>query len=213
MSLITVKLNLIKKNRIYFACKTETGYEVKLRITEASKDLPLGEHELLVEDASVRTKYGTDIIYVLHSAVNSNSKIILKSQFNYWLVNKCKKLGGKWDSEDKVWVFSDVVKDEVEELDFIYNSELVSIELTAAKNLQSICDSISFLGYDIVTATGRDSGAVPCDGVSFMSGEISSGGSHANWQTFMEAGTKVRLKVPVELLNSKSDSDFIVERI
>lgn len=212
-NLTTIKLNIIKKNRVYFACKNERGYEVKLRITEASKDLALGEHELLVEDASVKTKYGTDVIYILHSEVSQDSKIILKSEYNHFLVEKCKKLGGKWDKEDGVWVFSDVVKNEVEELDFIYNSELVSVELTAVKNLYASCGPITFLGFDIVKATGRDSGAKPCEGVSLISGTISSGGSRANWETNMQEGTVVRLKVPCELLNSMNDPEFKVEKI
>ena len=211
--LTTVKLNIIKKNRVYFACKNERGYEVKLRITEESKDLALGEHELLVEDASVKTKYGTDIIYILHSEIKTNEKIILKSQYNRFLVEQCKKLGGKYDKEDGVWVFSDVVKNEVEELDFVYNSELVSVELTAVKDIYASCGSITFLGLDVVKATGRDSGAKTCEGVALISGNISSGGSRANWETNMAEGTVVRLKVPCELLLSMTDPEFKVEKI
>lgn len=63
----TITLDLIKKNRVYFKCLTTTGYEVKLKITQKSENLQLGKQDLLVNDISVRTKYGTDIIYDLEA--------------------------------------------------------------------------------------------------------------------------------------------------
>lgn len=213
-NLTTVKLNIIKKNRVYFACKNDRGYEVKLRITETSKDLELGEHELLVEDASVKTKYGTDVIYILHSAIDQNEVIVLKSSKNNHLITRCKELGGKWDAEDKVWVFSNVVKSEVEELDFLYNSELVSIKLTALREISEHTNAVTFLGYDVAYATGRDSGGKTCEGVALIAGSINSSGSSKNWYTDVTEGTVLKLKVPVELLNLEiSNEDFKVERI
>ena len=54
----TLNLNITKKNRKYFAC-SHNGHDVKLVIDGASENLEVGEHELLVEDVSVRTKFGT----------------------------------------------------------------------------------------------------------------------------------------------------------
>lgn len=214
MNLTQIKLNIIKKNRVYFACKNSSGYEVKLRITEASKDLGLGEHELLVKDESVKTKYGTDIIYVLHSLINQNQVIVLKSEKNDNLIYQCKRLGGKWDSEEKVWVFSDVVKDEVEELDFLYNSELVRVQLTAKREILEHTGPITFCGYDIAYASSKTSGARTCEGVALISGRITSSGSNANWYTEMTEGTVVRCRIPLELLNlEKTNADFEIERI
>lgn len=215
MKLTTVKLNILKKNRVYFQCKTENGYDVKLRINDASKDLSLGTHELLVEDASIRTKYGTDVIYIMHSEAG-NEKIVLKSAYNEWLVEACKNLGGVWDREDKVWIFSTAVQKEVEDLDFIYNSELVTINLTAKRDVYACCGPITFLGYRLLTATGRDSGTKMEEGVAIISGERKSGGSRANWETQLSEGSILRLQIPKEVLNNnelKGDVDFSVELV
>lgn len=74
----TIKLNIVKKNRVYFKCINDKGYEVKLKITPDSENLTIGEHILNVRDVSVRTKYGTDIIFELITQDALNKKKALK---------------------------------------------------------------------------------------------------------------------------------------
>lgn len=191
----TLKLNVVKKNRVYFKCFTENGYEVKLRITPASADLELGTHELLLIDESVRTKYGTDVIYSLEAKIEKEAGVVtLQHRYNRVLVEKCQLLGGRWDADDKIWVFAKVVEDKVEDLDFLYNVDLINIEITA--RIARYCQpSIDFMGYPLVKAFGRDSGAQMCDDVALIYGSICSGGSAKNWTANCSEGAKFRLSV------------------
>lgn len=196
-------LDVIKKNRVYFACKNEGGYNCKLRINDASKDLTLGKHALLLNDESVRTKYGTDLIYSLQAEIKETGIVTLSSAYNQHLVEACRKLGGKWDSINSVWVFSKIVESEVEELDYIYNSELWTVEVHAEEtDVGKLHGPVSFLGYTLAKATGRDSGAVLGDGVALIKGSIGSGGSMKNWHTYISDDSVFRLNVPRRLLES-----------
>lgn len=207
-----LKLSILKKNRVYFKCM-HNGHEVKLLIDDASKDLELGEQELMLDDISVRTKYGTDVIYQLAGKINNPEKIItLKHKFNEWLVKDCKNLGGKWDSDQKVWVFNELVEDEVEELDYLYNSDIIAIEIKAKDDL---CGqpNVAFLGYPLFKAWGRDSGAELCDEVIMTEGKIYSAGSQKNWVAKCVEGTVFRLKISKNLLEKYENDDFEVKEL
>lgn len=198
----TLVLNLVKKNRVYFKCLTENGYEVKLKITQKSEHLELGKQELLVNDCSVRTKYGTDVIFELESVTKKDSIITLKhDRYNTILVEKCKNLGGKWDADEKVWVFNAIVEDKVEELELLFNSNVAQIEVTANEDLFGSQEAVYCCGYPIAKARGRDSGANLCDGVAMISGRINSGGSMKNWCTFVDKDSKFRLSCSKVLLD------------
>src|SRR5579863_7059156 len=151
-----ITLDILKKNRVYFKCKNERGYEVKLKVTPKSECLSLGKQDLLVRDCSVRTKYGTDIIYDLEEEIKTDRVVTLQSRYNAYLVEKCKELGGRWDAESKTWVFSAIVEDKVEVLDALFNSEIVTIEITAKGDRWGSKDAVCFAGYRIAKAWGRD---------------------------------------------------------
>lgn len=207
-NLKTIKLNILKKNRVYFACKNESGYDVKLKITPASADLPLGVQDLLVKDISIRSSYGVDVIYTLEAELKGVGITTLTHRYNKNLVEKCKELGGKWDSANQTWVFTKLVEDKVEELDFLYNSEPVNIEITAKGDRFGHQDAVYFCGYPLCRATGRDSGAMICDNVSLVSGSVDSSGSMKNWGTKVSEGCQFRLTVSKELLAAaQSDTD------
>ena len=192
----TLTLTLIKKNRMYFAAKNEAGYDCKVKITPESENIELGEHTLLVDDLSVRSKYGTDLIYAVKSDIKESGIVSLKHfAYNSWLVAQCRKLGGKWDADQKAWIFSSIVGDKVDELDVRWNEKITTVEITAKKDLTAGKDSVEFCGYPIARATGRDSGAHLTDGVSLIQGMITSSGSMKNWNTFVKAGTVFRLKI------------------
>ena len=135
--------------------------------------------------------------------------------FNSLLVDRCKKLGGRWDGEERAWVFSGLVESEVEEMDEVYNSNLIAVELKALDDISERHSSVKFLGYSIAKATGRDSGATLSEGVSLISGRVTSGGSMKNWTTFISEGTVIRLMVPELLLENSIDDlrDWDVKRI
>ena len=198
----TIELDILKKNRVYFKCKNNQGYEVKLIVNDASKDLNLGKQLLLVKDVSVRTKYGTDVIYDMTNGgeVKKDEIVTLKAPYNKNLVKKCQDLGGKWDNDSTCWVFSKIVEDKVEELEYIYASEQVNVEIESLEGNFRSCDAWDIAGILIAKATGRDSGAQLCNGISLIKGKINSAGSMKNWGTEIEEGSVFRFKVPKNLL-------------
>lgn len=208
----TITLDIIKKNRKYFACKTSNGYKARLIIDKNSENLELGVQELPVNDKSVRSKYGTDIILELAADADEikAAGIVTLSHhlYNHDLVEDCRKLGGKWDSEEGCWVFSDIVEDKVEELDAEYNTDIIKVEITAVEkdydgdeaNIIGNAAPVRFCGYTIAKATGRDSGAKIGEEISMIKGKIRSGGSMKNWKTVVEHGSVFRLKIARGLL-------------
>lgn len=211
-----MNFNVIKKNRKYFAATTDNNKSCKILIDECSKDLALGEHFLAVKDISVRSKYGTDLIYKLAANVEEQTKLgicSLKSEYNTLLIEKCRKLGGTWDKSQGAWIFSSIVEKEVEELDEIFNSAPVTVEIEAIEEIQEQGKAIEFLGYSVCKAFNRDSGARIETGIALLSGYATSGGSKNRWTTVLSEGAILRLKIPVDLLNNYEDKRFEVKTI
>ena len=210
----TIMFDIIKKNRVYFAAKLENGHSCKLRITESSKSLELGKQELLVNDVSVRSKWGTDLIYELVAEQKNAGIVTLRHHaYNSLLVSECKKLGGRWDSDEKAWIFSDFVEEQVLALDEIWNSELVTVELTATDSCRTYHDKIDAFGYPVARATGRDSGAILYDDVALILGTATSGGSMKNWCTVIREGSVLRMKMPLKVVETFDDVGFLLKII
>jgi hypothetical protein len=198
----TETVNVMKKNRKFFKISIK-GFECRLKIDDNTESLQLGVQTLVLEDVSVRTKYGTDVIYQLNGSVEAQSNGICTLSvpfYNHMLVDQCRNLGGRWDSESKTWVFNQMVQDEVDELDDKFNSELVTVDLFFGDDLMSDCGPFTYRGFTLAQAWCRDSGAKLGDGVALLSGKINSGGSFKNWGTRISEGTKLRLQVPGALL-------------
>ncbi|MFH4663981.1 hypothetical protein WMQ48_04385 [Vibrio cidicii] len=206
-----MNFNVIKKNRKYFAATTDNNKSCKILIDDYSKDLALGEHFLAVKDISVRSKYGTDLIYKLAANVEEQTKLgicSLRSAYNTLLIEECRKLGGTWDKSQGAWIFSSIVEKEVEELDQTFNSDLITIEIEAIEEIQEQGKPIEFLGYPVCKAFSRDSGARIETGIALISGYCTSGGSKNRWTTVLSESTTLRLKVPVDLLNIYEEKNF-----
>ena len=207
----TITFVILKKNQKYFAA-TKNGYKCKIVIDDNSKDLELGEQSLLVLDESVRTKFGTDLIYRLAAdAAEQKSAGICTIKhpiYNSILVDECRSLGGQWDAAEKVWVFSDIVEEQVEALDAMFNDEnQVTVEITAKNDLFGSREPVDFLGYTIARASGRDSGATLGDEVYKISGKINSGGSVKNWGSEVSEGSVFKLKISKHLLGAKIETE------
>lgn len=178
-------LNILKRNRKYFAAETDSKRKCKLLIDSNSENLELGEHCLAIEDISVRSKYGTDLIYKLSVSAEVQAEqgiVSLKADYNSQLVKECRKLGGSWDKEQNAWIFPGFVADEVEELDEIYNSAPITVEITAIEEIRAYGKGIEFLGRPLCRAFGRDSGARIDSDIALISGYATSGGSQKNWR-------------------------------
>lgn len=90
----------------------------------------------------------------------------------------------------------------MEELDFLYNSELISIEISTTEDISEHNGPVEFMGYTIARAFHRDSGAKLGEGISLIKGNVDSAGSRKNWRTWIEENSIFRLKVPKELFKS-----------
>lgn len=210
MSYKTVDINIIKKNRKYFAAEIN-GRKVKVEINANSEKLELGEHSLYVEDISIRSKYGTDEKYRLAIDMEkqkSTDVYSLQSTVrNSFLIDACRRLGARYDTETSSWIFNAIVTDKAEELDLIHNSELIKVEIAARSDIQIYCEPIRFCGFTIAQARGRDTGAILGDNVHLLNGDINSGGSAKNWTTDISDKSVFRLEVPQELLKQEQDNE------
>jgi len=114
-----------------------------------------------------------------------------------------KKIGSsKWDGVNQCWVLPAVEVDQVRnymmevygETDLTDHSTDVDVIITFKSEKTALCQPVYAFGRAIVRATGRDSGARTCEGVTFLDGYIKSGGSRANWQTIVTAGTRLLVR-------------------
>ena len=163
----------------------------------------------------MRTKYGTDVIYKVVGETKPEKIVTLRSSsFNKWLVKECQNLGGRWDESAKAWVFSHLVEAEVDDLDRQYNEQLVCVDIEAQDDIRSrYQEDVTFMGYPIARAFGRDSGAKLGENVALLAGQISSGGSVKNWVSIVRKGSTFRLVVSKTLLDEcEMDSDWKIVR-
>ena len=213
-------LEITKRNRKYFSALLDGKCKCKILIDSASSELEIGAHVLEVDDISVRSKYGTDLIFKLSASIDEQQNAgicTLRSEtYNSILVARCRELGGKWDGDQSAWVFSGLVENEVEKLDEHYNSSLIGVEIIFNNSMHGHQQPVFLAGYTLATANGRDSGARISEGVSVISGGFSSGGSMRNWQTVASQGTVIRMQIPELVLlelESNSGEDVTISRI
>lgn len=138
----------------------------------------------------------------------------IKTPYNADFVSKIRMVGGaKWDAEKRRWTVPETAVPAVREImrdvygrDDLVEGETVSVRLTFAETLERTTTSVIIMGHTISRAYGRDSGANPGDGVSFVQGECFSGGSMRNWTSGVKGGSVVIVdKVPVSLYEREKD--------
>ena len=196
-----INVEVISKGRKYYKCKLNDKYDCKLI---SADELKIGEkYELLADDISVRSKFGTDLIYSCIQKVDKDAGVLtLKHEkYNGILAVSAKQIGGKLDAEEKVWVFSKLVENEVEILDNLFNDDIVNIEIKSIGRRFGEQEAVYIFGYKICYAWGRDSGAKLADNICMISGKISSGGSSKNWGTIIEDGSVFRLSLSKNLID------------
>lgn len=200
-----LEFEIIKKNRVWIEATTG-GYKCKIKVSPETENLTVGTHTVFVKDISVRSKYGTDLKFeVIGDAKEEGITTLKHFKYNSILRQRCLDLGGKWDKDEGAWIFSDLVADRIDTLEEYYNSELLNIEIRFTDDSYSDCESISFCGYTVATACGRDSGAKIADGISLISGGFDSGGSMKNWKTTVRENTIIRLRIPTKIYDNLVD--------
>lgn len=138
----------------------------------------------------------------------------VKTPYNADFVSKIRMVGGaKWDAEKRRWTVPESAVPAVREImrdvygrDDLVEGETVSVRLTFAETVEKTTTSVIIMGHTISRAYGRDSGANPGDGVSFVLGECFSGGSMRNWTSGVKSGSVVIIdKVPIALYEREKD--------
>lgn len=130
----------------------------------------------------------------------SAGSIIVKVPFNEDFVAKAKRVGGRWNGDQRAWIFDERDQQRVRDLCFgAYGqdgirSDVCTIEVVFEPGDSACCGPLTVAGRSIARARDRDSGATLCDGVVLLKGGFSSGGSRANWTTRTGAGATVLIR-------------------
>lgn len=124
----------------------------------------------------------------------SGTTLQVASPYNPDFPKAARALGGKWHADSKTWQFD--TRDETRVRDLcmdIYGTDgrpvaagdLVTLRITLEDGwyLDQRTGPLFFAGREIGRAFGRDSGARQGDGIVFLKGSVTSGGSAKNWET------------------------------
>ncbi len=127
-----------------------------------------------------------------------DGKIAIDSPYNPNFVSKIKVMGGRWDSERRVWVTDarniEAVRTIMREAygrDDSPEIDLVTVKITVTGTIYAGRGPVMLFGRAIASATGRDSGARVGDKVAFIEGAPRSGGSVKNWSTEVRPGAVI----------------------
>ena len=147
----------------------------------------------------------------------TEKQIRVASPYNPDLPEAARKLGGKWQSTSREWVFD--LRDEARVAE-LYRSvygqwdegelpaDAVTVRVRLFQGWYRRHSGLFFAGRELAHATGRDSGARQAEGVIVLEGEFTSGGSVKNWTTCAEAGTVFELRdVSAAKVQEEQDDD------
>lgn len=144
-------------------------------------------------------------------------KAYIFTPYSDQFVKKVKMIGGaKWNGKEKCWVIPadavDTCRGFMEEVygetDIPDAGERVKLRVTFLIDYEEYCAPIQFFGRVLASARGRDSGAVPGDGVVFKEGAPRSGGSAKNWTTKIPKGAVLIVSsVPMKAYEKDKDAE------
>lgn len=125
-----------------------------------------------------------------------NDKAAVYTPYNRTFVQKIKTIGGaRWNGE--AWVIPanaldvcrNIMKDVYGETDLPDESEKITVKVTLRETLAEEREPVVMFGHTIASAFGRDTGAKVADGVQFIDGQPTSGGSRSRWDTVVPDGS------------------------
>lgn len=121
-----------------------------------------------------------------------------------------------WDGGKKAWIVPAVYLDSVNSLlrDFYGytgepTDEMVVVRVSCPNGADNRHGPVTFMGYSLASAWGRDSGARVGDNVALVEGNVTSGGSVKNWHSIVRAGSMFDITMPANL-NIEGTPDFEV---
>jgi hypothetical protein len=131
-----------------------------------------------------------------------DGKIYVTSDYHSDLPWRAKELGGRWQPATKSWAYDEAKIDQVKAIYTkvygIYGdipvagddtADTVHVRITFDDGAEVTNRGIYFGGHCIAWATGRDSNGRLSDKATLIKGNVTSGGSRANWRTVVEPGT------------------------
>lgn len=210
------KFEVLEKHEHYFRCNID-GKENNfcfIIIDENSKEMPLGSFSLHVEDISDRYQHSTKItVFRLTLPFSQQDSIEIctlkagkKNRFTY---AQCLKLGGQWEPIINEWVFSASVKDKVEELRNIVQSELTLVQVEFKETISEPNKSLTLFGFELVKGININRTPILCSGITLKKGDITYIPSN-NSKTIIQAGSIIRLSAPKLILESnKFKEDYL----
>ena len=136
---------------------------------------------------------------------------LLYTPYNPDFVRRVKTIGGaRWDAKNRAWRIPveavdqarQIMREVYGECDLPEDIKRVTVKLTFGKDVIVEHGPIIIYGKQIASASSRDSGARVGQDVVFLEGEPGSGGSRNNWNTYIDAGSVVRVNnVPETMLS------------
>ena len=208
--------DILSKGRKYFKATTD-GYKCRILIDEASETLNFGEQTIEVEDISIRSKYGTDLIFKLPEAIEdqeTNGIVSLHTDYyNTALIARCRELNGQWDENVKSWIFSSIAEKEVELLDEKYNSKKVSIEIKFLKDVEGFNGAVNLGGFDLAVVYSKKSKLQLCNGAVLIYGSIYNSGGIQKWSTVINRYTVLRIRVPEKCIDDMKNDTVEISKL
>ncbi|WED21690.1 hypothetical protein L3Q72_13915 [Vibrio sp. JC009] len=204
---------VISKETGYFKC-LKNGYHCRIVIDDFSKNLPLGDVQLHVEEVTNKYEHhASDAVFRLTLPYAQQSSIAIctmkpgkKNRFTY---AACMRLGGKWEPILNEWVFSASVEDKVRELEAVIHSRQIVIQADFRENITVTQKPLTLFGFELVKSVGIDYAPVFYKGIRLVSGNIAHIITPPK-RTIVEAGTGIRLQVPEAMLTSAAfKEDYI----
>lgn len=126
-----------------------------------------------------------------------NGMMKVKTPYHPDLPKKCRNINGDWSRPywffdlreeqgvlallDEVYGFTEAGQDDLVD---------VTVKVADGKHLQEFNGALYLGGRELARATSKLSGADTADGISIVSGEFDSGGSHKNWKTMTTEGAE-----------------------
>lgn len=129
------------------------------------------------------------------------SPTLTHHSYNYHLLAACKRLNGSWNASVKRWTFPPHAAPEVEILNLNYNTNPVTIEITAKHELRVECEPVTCLGYTIARAFSNTTGCKLGENVLHLSGQTASTGTKRRFYSIINEGARFRLQVPQHVLD------------
>lgn len=187
----------------YYLCRKGAGY-CRIIVDENSQNLPLGKLMLNAEDISDRYLHQNKatVFRLIQPFQDPNIQIytLMTKQYNIFTYKRCIQLGGKWEPILKEWVFSSLMKDKVDKLNDIINSEKIYIEALFEETVSQINKPLTLYGFPLIKNSDQKGHVILHFGIKLAAGEIARFNSGSQEKSVILAGSKIKMFVPKSML-------------